>query len=156
RLVAMTWARSLEFLRDRWTLAWNILFPVLMVGGFAVIFSGPGQPLFKVAVLAPAQAKLDASLHPFLGTEHVQFYREADHDAAVRKVARHQIDLLLDLREPPGRYWINPESPKGQLAEKVLRASGGPALARETMGGKPIRYVDWVMPGLLGMNMMFS
>lgn len=156
RLVAMTWARTLEFLRDRSALGWNILFPVLMVIGFAMIFSGPGQPLFKVAVVAPDAAPLDAALHPFLGAEHIQFYREPEVDAAVAKVRRHQVDLLLDLRAAPGRYWVNDESPKGDTVEQLLKASPGPTPERQAVTGAPIRYVDWVVPGLLGMNMMFS
>lgn len=156
RLVAMTWARSLEFLRDRSALGWNIAFPVLMVGGFALIFSGPGQPLFKVAVLAPAEAPLAAELHPFLGTSHIQFYREPALEPALAKVGRHQVDLLIDLRAQPGRYWINPESAKGETIEQLIRGKPGPVLERQVIGGAPIRYVDWVVPGLLGMNMMFS
>jgi ABC-2 type transport system permease protein len=156
RLVAMTWARSLEFLRDRSALGWNIAAPVLMVAGFAIIFSGPGQPVFKVAVLAPDAAPLTAELHPFLGTAHIQFYREESLDVAVAKVGRHQIDLLLDLRASPGRYWMNPESAKGDVVEELLKGSPGAPLERQVSGGAPIRYVDWVVPGLLGMNMMFS
>ena len=38
----------------------------------------------------------------------------------------------------------------------MFQASAGPALEREAVGGAAIRYVDWVVPGLLGMNMMFS
>ncbi|HUR40399.1 MAG TPA: ABC transporter permease [Verrucomicrobiae bacterium] len=155
RLVAMTWARSLEFLRDRSALGWNVAAPVLMVAGFAVIFSGPGQPLFKVAVVAPPGLALDGQLHPFLATEHVQFYREASLDKVIGKVGRHQVDLLLDLSGTSGRYWINPESAKGEIAEKLLQATD-PPLERQEIGGAPIRYVDWVVPGLLGMNMMFS
>ncbi len=156
RLAAMTWARSLEFLRDRSALGWNIAFPVLMVAGFALIFSGPGQPLFKVAVLAPPGVALDAQLHPFLGAQHIQFYAEADGKAAVAKVGRHQIDLLLDLRAAPGRYWVNPESAKGAVVEQLAKASTGPPFTREVTTGARIRYVDWVVPGLLGLNMMFS
>jgi ABC-2 type transport system permease protein len=156
RLVAMTWARSLEFLRDRSALGWNIAAPVLMVVGFAVIFSGPGQPLFKVAVLAPADAPLTAATHPFLGAGHVQFYREEDLQRAIGKVGRHQVDLVMDLRTRPARYWTNPESAKGETLEQLLRANPGPGLERQVIGGAPIRYVDWVVPGLLGMNMMFS
>ncbi|MGQ0587261.1 MAG: ABC transporter permease [Gammaproteobacteria bacterium] len=148
-------ARSLEFLRDRSALGWNIAFPVLMVAAFALVFSGPGQPLFKVAVLADAP-KLSAELHPFLGTEHVLFYKEADEQAAAAKVAQHKVDLLLDLRGQPGRYWINTESAKGETLEKLLLAAGGPALERQPTAGARVRYVDWVVPGLLGMNMMFS
>src|SRR5690349_16418431 len=110
RLIAMTWARSLEFIRDRGTVGWNFLVPILMIGGFSVIFSGPGQPLFKVAVVA--DRPLDAALHPFLATPHVQFYRETDLDGAIAKVSRHRIDMLVDLRASPGRYWINDQSAK--------------------------------------------
>ncbi|MGH8442798.1 MAG: ABC transporter permease [Nevskiaceae bacterium] len=155
RLAAMTWARSLEFLRDRSALGWNIAFPVLMVAAFALVFSGPGQPLFKVAVLTDAP-KASAELHPFVGTEHVLFYKEKDEQGAVAKVSHHQIDLLLDLRTAPGRYWINPESAKGDTLEKLLLAAGGPPLGRQETTGARVRYVDWVVPGLLGMNMMFS
>lgn len=154
RLVAMTVARSLEFLRDRSALGWNIAVPVLMVAGMAFIFSGPGQPLFKVAVLA--DAPLDARLHPFLTTPHVQFYKEEDKDAAIAKVQRHRVDMLIDLRAQPGHYWINTESPKGVTLERILAGTDGPKLQREITSGAQIRYVDWLVPGVLGMNMMFS
>lgn len=157
RLRAMTWARSLEFLRDRSAMGWNVAFPVLMVAAFALVFSGPGQPLFKVAVLAdaPAGAPLDRSLHPFLSAEHVQFYRVDDLEETLQRVQRHRVDMLIDLRSVPGRYWINEESPKGDTLELMLRGTG-PALERGTASGAAVRYVDWVVPGLLGMNMMFS
>lgn len=154
RFRAATLARSIEFLRDRSALAWNLMFPVLMVLGFAAIFSGPGQPVFKVALVASAEPT--AELHPFFATPHVQFYREADVEAAKRKVARHRVDLLMAFDGATPRYWINPESPKGELAEKLLLGSGGPAPQKEQIAGKPIRYVDWAVPGILGVNLMFS
>ena len=154
RFQAMTWARSLEFLRDRSALAWNILFPLLMVGGMGLVFSGPGQPLFKVAVLAGAP--LDQKLHPFLATPYVRFYAEEDRDAALEKVKRHRVDMLVDLRSPAGQYWINEQSPKGVTLEKVLAGTEGPKLQRQTIQGAAIRYVDWLVPGVLGLNMMFS
>ncbi|MGH8481758.1 MAG: ABC transporter permease [Nevskiaceae bacterium] len=154
RLKAMTWARTLEFLRDRSALGWNIAFPVLMVAAFALVFSGPGQPLFKVAVISGAP--ISADLHPFLATEHVLFFEEQAGEEAIAKVGHHQVDLLLDLRGQPGRYWINAESAKGATLEKLLAASAGPKLERQAATGARVRYVDWVVPGLLGMNMMFS
>ena len=155
RLGAMTWARSLEFIRDRSAFGWNILVPILMIMGFAVIFSGPGQPLFKVAVVT--DRPLDAKLHPFLGLSHIKFYRETDRiEDAIVKVSRHRIDMLVDLRSSPGRYWINDESAKGQSLEQMLKGAGGPPLVRQVASGAQIRYVDWAVPGLLGMNMMFS
>lgn len=155
RFRAAAIARSLEFLRDRSALAWNLLFPVLMVLGFAAIFSGPGQPVFKVAVIATAEPS--PALHPFLSTPHVQFYREDSLEAATRKVARHRVDLLLEFGDGSSpRYWVNPESAKGTLAEKLLLASGGAVPDKQRATGKAIRYVDWALPGILGVNLMFS
>jgi len=71
-------------------------------------------------------------------------------------VQSQRIDLLLDLRGTPGRYYLNDQSPKGYLTERLLRGAGGAALERAEASGTAIRYVDWVVPGVLGMNMMFS
>ena len=154
RLIAMTWARSIEFLRDRSALGWNLLFPLLMVVGMAWIFSGPGQPLFKVAVLG--DVPLTVATHPFLVTPAVQFYTESDAEGVIAKVQRHRVDLALDLRTALPHYWVNAESHKGQILEKLLLASGGPAPLRNVAEGAAIRYVDWLAPGVLGMNLMFS
>lgn len=156
RLWAMTLARSLEFLRDTSAMGWNLIVPVLLVAGMAMIFSGPGQPLFKAAVITAPGAALDTQLHPFLATPHVQFYPETSVEEALPKVQRHRIDMLLDLRTAPGKYWINEESPKGTTLERVLAGTPGPKLKREIINGAQIRYVDWVVPGVLGMNIMFS
>jgi len=157
RLAAVWHARNLEFLRDRSTLVFNFLFPLALVIAFAVIFGSGAQDLFKVGVVSPRGASLDTRLHPFLGTRHVDFYavEVADIDEAVRRVERHQADLLLDLRDSP-RYWINEDSPKGYLAEKLLLESAGGQAARQPVTGAAVRYVDWLLPGVLGMNIMFS
>ncbi len=73
RLFAVWHARNLEFLRDRSTLIFNFLFPLALVIAFALIFGGQPRPLFKVDVIAPPGATLDAGLHPFLGTRYVEF-----------------------------------------------------------------------------------
>ena len=157
RLLAVWHARNLEFLRDRSTLIFNFLFPLALVVAFAVIFGGQPRALFKVDVVAPPGAALDAALHPFLGTRYVDFVRIAPDaiPATVRKVERHQVDLLLDLRAAP-RYWINEDSPKGYLAEKLLLEAATAGATREPVSGAAVRYVDWLLPGILGMNMMFS
>ena len=157
RLLAVWHARNLEFLRDRSTLIFNFLFPLALVVAFAVIFGGQPRALFKVDVVAPPGAALDATLHPFLGTRYVDFVGIAPEGipATVRKVERHQVDLLLDLRAAP-RYWINEDSPRGYLAEKLLLEAAPAGATREPVSGAAVRYVDWLLPGILGMNMMFS
>lgn len=156
RLAAIWHARNLEFLRDRSTLVFNLLFPLALVVAFAVIFGARGGNVFKVGVIAAPDAQLTAELHPFLGTRHVDFYAVAAEELpqSVRKVERHQADLLVDLRGPT-RYWVNADSPKGYLAEKLL-LQAAPEARREPVTGAAVRYVDWLLPGILGMNMMFS
>ena len=51
---------------------------------------------------------------------------------------------------------MNPDSPKGYFAELALLQSSGDNIDKGQITGEAIRYVDWVLPGILGMNMMFS
>ncbi|HJS21958.1 MAG TPA: ABC transporter permease [Steroidobacteraceae bacterium] len=154
RLLAVLHARNLEFLRDRATLGWNVLLPVVLVIAMGLIFGGPERPLFKVAVLQSG-ASIETTQHPFLRTHYVEFFKAKSEADAVKKVARHQIDLLLDLRGAP-RYWVNTDSPKGYIAEKLLLESDPTGAQREAVSGQAVRYIDWLLPGILGMNMMFS
>ena len=151
RLLAVLHARNLEFLRDRSTLTFTLLLPVLLVIGMGFVFGGPERPLFKVGVLAP---RIDRATHPFLSERYVEFIPLPQQAQALQKVRHQQVDLLVDLNAPP-RYWVNTDSPKGYIVEKLLLAAE-PAARRQPVSGAALRYVDWLFPGILGMNMMFS
>ena len=151
RLLAVLHARNLEFLRDRSTLTFTLLLPVLLVIGMGFVFGGPERPLFKVGVLAPS---IDRAAHPFLSERYVEFIPLPQQAQALQKVRHQQVDLLVDLNAPP-RYWVNTDSPKGYIVEKLLLAAE-PAASRQPVTGAALRYVDWLFPGILGMNMMFS
>lgn len=153
RFAAVFVARGKEFLRDRGALAWNLAFPLIAVFGMAFIFSGDRQEVFKIGVVGQA-----AALPPgFHGTKYVTFVDFADEEAGQQRLRRHQIDLLVAPGKPL-HYWINETSPKGYLVEKVMLGTdaGTPAPTRGVVTGRPIRYVDWLVSGLLAMNMMFS
>lgn len=151
RLLAIWHARNLEFLRDRGTLIFTIVLPVALVVGMSFVFGGRDRPLFKVGVVTQNVA---AESHPFLQERYVEFVAMPDQADAIHKVARHQIDLLLNLNGAP-RYWVNTTSPKGYIVEKLLIASDR-NVQRQPVTGDAVRYVDWLFPGILGMNMMFS
>jgi ABC-2 type transport system permease protein len=51
RFLAILHARNMEFIRDTSSLGWNFLFPLLLVLGFAVMFSGEPPAMFKVGVI---------------------------------------------------------------------------------------------------------
>jgi len=136
-------------------MSWNIVLPVALMFGLSFIFGGGDRAEYTVGVLQDAE-EIDSSLHPYLETRYIQFVALGEAEDAFRKVARHQLDLLLEL-EPVVRYWVNPDSPKGYFAELALLQSDRTGLIRkEQIRGDPVGYVDWVLPGILGMNMMFS
>ena len=165
-------ARNREFLRDRGTLAWNLLFPFLAVFIIAMVFSGEGRQVYKVGIVAKnaadfsAKAKsgdwsamgegLTPAVRAFLAVRIIKFVPLAGEDAAREKVRYHTLDMALALSNPP-RYWVNPDNPKGYVLERVLWGAGSSnGFVREAMAGRQIRYVDWLLPGILSMNMMFS
>ncbi len=151
RLLAVFHARNLEFVRDRGTLIFSLLVPLLMVVGMSFVFGGRERPLFKVGVVG---TQVEKNAHPFLSERYVDFVPMPDEADAIHKVARHSLDLLIDVR-PPARYWVNPGSPKGYIVEKLLLEQDRNA-HREQVSGDAVRYVDWLFPGVLGMNLMFS
>lgn len=157
RYAALLHTRNLEFLRDRGTFGWNVVLPLVLVLGIAFVFSGQGRPLFKVGVLAPPGATAAAAAAPHLGEQYIQFIAVDDLSLATSKVERHQLDMVIDLREPQApRYWINSSSPRGYALERMLDGGHPPGWTRAAITGREVRYIDWLVPGVLGMNMMFS
>ena len=150
RFFALFSARNREFLRDRTALAWNIILPVLLVIGFAFAFSTDSVDLFKVGLFNSQAAGQKPS---FLETRHIHFIKVDELQPAITKVEQHQLDMLLDLNR--NRYWINESSANGYILERLLQGSGD-HLQKQTVSGDAIRYVDWLIPGILAMNMMFS
>jgi ABC-type multidrug transport system permease subunit len=156
RIYAIFHARNLEFIRDRGSMSWNIILPVALMFGLSFIF-GADRAEYTIGVLQSG-TEIDASAHPFLETRYIQFVAVNDEADGFRRVARHQLDLLMQI-EGQQRYWVNPDSPKGYFAELALLqadADAGGDITKEQISGEPVRYVDWVLPGILGMNMMFS
>jgi len=147
RFLAVIKARNIEFFRDRATLGWNLVFPILLLVGFSFIFADGGRAVYKVGI-----AQSDSTSR-FLATKHVQFIPYKDAELAKIKVSQHEIDLFVDFNQ--ASYWVNDTSPKGYFVEKLLLAEHK-AFTKHLSSGQKIRYVDWVLPGILGMNMMFS
>jgi ABC-type multidrug transport system permease subunit len=173
-------ARTMEFVRDRGSLIWNLVFPIVLVFGFAFALGGSGDRLFKIGVIAPAALAIpgtapgqppDAAtlaaaagapasgIPALLADEQVQvvIYDPAavPVDTVLKRLSQHQIEMVMD---PAGKqYWVNPESPKSRLLKRLAAGDAGLADYREQkISGRAVRYVDWLVPGAIGMNMMFS
>ena len=147
RFFAVFNARNTEFFRDKSSLGWNLVFPVLLLVGFSFVFDGENKAVYKVGVIAMAD---NDSLREI---KYISFINYQEVELAKDKLIRHSVDLVIDY--PNNRYFVNDLSTNSYLVEKVL-FNDQHLLARQVVSGKAIRYVDWVLPGILGMNMMFS
>ncbi len=145
RFLAVLAARNREFIRDRSSWAWNVIFPVLLVIGLSIVFSGEDQTRFRVGVLSYDTA------HELSDQRYTSFLHVDDENEAIRKVERHQLDALID--GSTKRYWINETSPNGYVLDQLLSRGD---YQREPVTGNAVRYIDWVLPGILGVNMMFA
>lgn len=169
RLNAMFMARNREFYRDKAAFGWNFLFPFLIIGGFAILFGGREHNELKVGVSpCPYSAKdtVDQCLPPALNDiRYVEFIGFDSLEKGLEKLKHHKIDLLIDpsqsSAQTPLRYWVSDTSPKGYMAEKMIRGllagnTAGTMAQQKIEAIREIRYIDWLFPGILAMNMMFS
>ncbi len=158
---AIVKARTMEFIRDKGTFFWNLLFPVLLVVGFSFAFSGRDDSLFKVGVLGGSPENRQET---FFHLDQVDFItyqedsRDFDRERILQKVRLHQLDMLIDLERK--EYYVNPESSNADLLKYLLsidlKKKDSLELTEHQAEGQAIRYVDWLVPGVIGMNMLFS
>lgn len=154
RFFAVFKARNIEFFRDKSSLGWNLFFPVLLLIGFSFIFSGDGRSAYKIGIVdVTATAQTSDKKELFNNVRFIDYIHYDNVEVAKNKLSHHSIDMII---EPATHlYWVNDESAKSYLVEKIF-ISQLDGYNRLQTSGKKIRYVDWVLPGILGMNMMFS
>jgi ABC-2 type transport system permease protein len=149
RFLAVFFARNLEFFRDRATFFWNIFFPSLLIFGFAFAFSGDNKSLYKIGTIGSTENKTE-----FFQYKYLQFIPYETLDKSLLKLSHHQIDMVIELNA--GKYYINNENPNGYIVERMLLSDPAQRLEKTTISGQKIRYVDWLVPGIIGMNIIFS
>ena len=164
RIFAVFRARNLEFVRDKGSIGWAFFMPILLIIGIAFTFDGDGKAMYKVGVLnalpehsANSNHNDLTALHPaksgFWHLKHIEFVVYQDITKAQSKVQRHAIDLLVDWQQKV--YWVNDTSPNGYMSEQLLLGAETD-YQREVLKGRETRYIDWLVPGILGMNIMFG
>lgn len=151
---ALFTARNMEFYRDRAALSWAFIFPLLIIVGCALAFSRPDETIIRLGVMGTEK---EAAAINLAGQRYVESTYYSDSKRAQEQIRHHQIDLLVELNPEALNYWLNPESASGLAARELLRAMDADKnLHEQSLSGRAIRYVDWVMPGVLAMNMMFA
>jgi len=166
RMWALFMARNFEFIRDRAGFGWNILFPFLIVAGFGLMFSSDSKSEFKLGVfpVKPGQMVIqDLKIPEKLKTsDYIKIVAFETRDNAMDRLLHHKVDIVLENTNSKIRYWISDSSPKGYVMEKVVKESIIPEkvfasrIIKQQIKGEQIRYIDWLFPGIIGMNIMFS
>jgi len=150
KFTALVYARTMEFVRDRGTFFWNLLFPVVLVVGFSFAFSGNDETMFKIGIIGNS-TELEGSFLELDALELIEY--EEGIQPVLEKLRRHQIDMIIDFDDQA--YYLNRESSSTELL-RSLGSADLSDLSEKEISGEAIRYVDWLVPGIIGMNMLFS
>ncbi len=164
-------ARFREFAREKEMIFWTFVFPILMAVGLGIAFRNKGPDKIYIGVVDSPQA---TSLTTALAAEGDVVVRKIPAAQVNASLRRGDVALVIEpaaagdaaaVAAPAGAgvaYRFDPtrsESRVAQLAanEALARASGRPPAqpARvEKVTQRGSRYIDFLIPGLLGMNLL--
>lgn len=161
-LFALTMARIREFLREPGAVFWTFGFPLLITVALGIAFRDQGPPRPSIAVIeGPRAAQLSATLgaDPLLAVEILPA------EVAAGRLRAAAVLLTVDggaSAAAPVVYRFDPGRPDARAARRVVdeslqrQAGRRDALATrdETAMARGGRYVDWMVPGLLGMQLL--
>lgn len=157
-LAELTKSRFREFLREPEAVFWVFAFPVIMTCALGIAFRSRGAEPVIVGIVNQAGAdQLAASL------EHAGGFtvRRIDPADAERALRDGRAPVVVVPGTPP-TYRFDEARAESQVARLAVDAALQRAAGRsdaftpiqqpmQTVGS---RYVDWLVPGLLGMNIM--
>jgi ABC transporter DrrB family efflux protein len=157
-LLELTRARLLEVRREPEALFWMFVFPVLMALALGVAFPSRTTDTVVAGVVNGPGADAVASV---LGRVPGVEVHRIDRSGLETALKRATVQVIVEPGTPP-IYRFDPVRSESRLARRVVddalqRAAGrADAFApRDATASTPgARYVDWLVPGLLGMTVM--
>jgi ABC-type multidrug transport system permease subunit len=163
-LVELTRARVLEFVREPEAVFWVFVFPVLLAMALGIAFRSQPAPRARVAVIDGAGAA--GVIERLAGAEglDVELLPEATAAEALRK-PRIDVVVVATSGEPLAvEYRFDPSRAEGRAArsavDDALQRSAGRrdplAAADRRISEAGSRYIDFLIPGLVGLNLMGS
>jgi ABC-type multidrug transport system permease subunit len=163
-MVQLTLVRFREFIREPEAVFWTFVFPILLAAGLGIAFRQRGPDKLPIAVIgsAPGSAAVIESLRKD-STLVVESY---DDSSGARALRTGKIALLV---VPTGardsiRYVYDRARSEAVnarvIVDRAVQVGAGrvdPVRAADTsVTEKGSRYIDFLIPGLLGMNLMGS
>jgi len=159
-LVQLTLARMREFYREPEAIFWVFGFPIVLAFALGIAFRNRGPGELRVAVLRQAG---DSGLAAALGHAPGLTVAVLDSSAARLQLRTGRVALLV-VPGAPIVYRYDSTRTESRLArlqvdDAVQRARGraDPVRVEDERVTEPgARYIDFLIPGLLGMNLMGS
>jgi ABC-2 type transport system permease protein len=161
-LVELTLTRMREFLREKEAVFWVFVFPVLMTFALGIAFRNTAPDKTLVAIEAGhAKATETASL---LSRSNEIAATVLSPDEATRELRSGKVSIVVKPGDNTFEYRFDPTRPESRaarlLVDDVLQRGRGRAdvvnVGEEKVTEPGARYVDFLVPGLIGMNMMGS
>lgn len=157
-LVQLTRARIFEFLREPEALFWVFAFPILLAVTLGIAFRQKPPELLPIGL---EEGPLAEARQGALLAEERLAVEILSPEEAPRALANGRVALVVLDTEPP-TYRYDPSRPDSRIARlevdaALQRAAGRrDAFVAETMedSSPGSRYIDFLVPGLLGMNLM--
>ena len=156
-LFQLTMVRLRLFVREPEAIFWIFIFPILLAGGLGLAFRNRPPDVLPVGATA---AQLTQALAADKGLKAATM-NEAD---GTRALATGSI-LLLAIQTPDGVSYkydeTNPDARTARMVtDRAIQIAGGRREAvraqNQLVHETGSRYIDFVVPGLLGMNLMGS
>ena len=157
-LIELTLARVREFLREPEAVFWVFAFPVIMTCALGVAFRSRGTEPVIVGVVA---GDGEAAIRRGLETAGGFTIRRIAPDDVERAIRDGRAPVVVVPSTPPA-YRYDEARAESQVARLAVDAALQRAAGRTDAFApreQPIeligsRYIDWLVPGLLGMNIM--
>lgn len=154
-------ARLLEMKREPEVIFWVFGFPILLALGLGIAFRNKPADVTSVAIVASQGAQETAAMvqekNPSI---HVQV---VDREGALQGLRLGKYDLVMEENGKGGfEYRYDPSRPESVLShtevDDALQMAAGrkdPVPTSSVVSSEPgSRYIDFLIPGLLGMNLM--
>jgi ABC-2 type transport system permease protein len=159
----LTLIRFREFLREPEAVFWTFIFPLLLAGGLGLAFRSRPGDVAKIGVLtsAPAAAMVTQALG---GDSTIQLV-SLDDTAAVTALRIGTVALVVVARDAANvEYRFDQARTEARTARLLVdqalqRARGrndAVTVTESLVSERGSRYIDFVLPGLLAMNLMGS
>jgi ABC-2 type transport system permease protein len=151
-------ARNKEFYRDKSVFLWNLIFPFFIIIALSFSFNDDTQTLFRVGVIISSnKVYSNEQYNSFKTTKYINFINFNSIDEGLDKLKHHRVDFLI--KPDSKEYWVSSLSPKGYILEKLLNSTNldiKNIYNKQIITGIKIPYIEWLFPGILGLNMMFN